>query len=174
MRSWLLIGVIGALVLTLIGTGLWLNTQKVQKESVTATTTVRALPRDSGAMLLFTTRDGRVVSVPDFTYLHPSLDIEGRNETYVYVTQDDNAVEMDPRYGIVYGNDGTLTIGLFAEPLGATRLLAETKLRELMEGVPDDILCLLPVSVGVPDTMNSSFVGRELGLSFCPCAVTLP
>ncbi len=174
MRSWLLIGIIGALVLTLIGTGLWLNTQKVQKESVTATTTARALPRDSGAMLLFTTRNGIVVSVPDFTYLHPSLDIEGRDQTYVYVTQDDNAVEMDPRYGIVYGNDGTLTIGLFAEPLSATRLLAETKLRELMEGVPDDILCLLPVSVGVPDTMDSSFVGRELGLSFCPGAVTLP
>lgn len=132
-----------------------------------------ALPRDSGAMLSFLTRDGKVVSVPDFTYGHPSVNVEDTAYTFAYVTQSLEGVELDPRYGIVYGNDGTLIIGLYAEPLGETRRAAEGKLRELMP-LPDDILCSLPIDVTVPDTIESRYTGKQLGLSFCPGATPLP
>lgn len=169
-----LVPVIAASLLVLAGGAAWWYVNQVPQEgNKTATTTVQALPRDSGAMLSFTTKDGKVVSVPDFTYGHPSVDVEDTAYTFAYVTQSLEGVEEDPRYGIVYGNDGSLVVGLYAEPWSTTRLAAEAKLRTLMP-LPDPILCALPIEVTVPDTIENIYTGKQLGLSFCPNALDLP
>lgn len=172
MRTLIPVAVASLLVLA-GGIAWWYVNQTPKEGSQTVTTTLQALPRDSGAMLTFTTKDGKVVSVPDFTYGHPSVNVEETTYTFAYVTQSLEGVEEDPRYGIVYGNDGTLIVGLYAEPLGATRLAAEAKLRALMP-LPDPILCALPIEVTVPDTIESIYTGKQLGLSFCPNALDLP
>lgn len=128
-------------------------------------------PREAGATILLTLRDGRTVSVPDFTYNHPQVDAEG--VTYVLLTQTPEGVEEDTRYGIVFGTDSTFTIGLFEEPFGASRRAAEEKLLKLL-GLPEVALCTLDVSVGVPDTIGGAYAGKNLGLSFCPKAIPLP
>ena len=165
MRSPVLLGVLVAVLIVAAAGTWWL----VQKEKVVVDTPVmesKMLPRDSGAMLLLKTRDGQLVTVPDFTYGHPSVEVEDTGITYVYVTQDDTLTEADPAYGIVYGSDSSITIGLLTAPLKESRQRAELKLRELLP-VPDVVLCALPIKVVAADTMGTMYGGKNLGLSFC-------
>lgn len=171
MRSPIVLGSIAALILIGAGIGFWLfstHTPLIEEVLIPP-----ADPRDSGATVLLTTRGGEVISVPDFTFNHPRVDLENTEITLVLVSQNADKTEMDPSYGIVYSTDSSFTIGLFSEPLGAARLRAEDRLRALVP-VPDDILCQLPISVAVPDTIQPMYKGKDVGLSFCPGAVQLP
>jgi hypothetical protein len=123
-------------------------------------------------MLLFRMRDGQTVTVPDFTYGHPSVEVEDTGITYVYVTQDDTLTEADPAYGIVYGSDASIVIGLLAEPAAQSRQRGEVKLRELLP-VPDVVLCALNIKVVAADTMETMYGSKDLGLSFCDGSVAL-
>jgi len=171
MRSPVLLGIALALLLVGIGCMWWYMGQK-PIEAPTQATTTRALPRDSGATIVLTTKTGKVVTVPDFTYGHPSVEVEDTGVTYVYVTQDDSLTELDPVYGIVYGSDSSIVMGLFAEPLADARLRAEAKLKELLP-IPEPILCEMNIVVNAADTINPVHVGRNLGLSFCAGATAL-
>lgn len=171
MRTLLPVALASLIALSAIGAWWFMN--RPQETTSTPAAAPVSLPRDSGAMISFTTKSGKVVSVPDFTYGHPSVNIEDTTYTFGYVTQSLDGVEADARYGIVYGNDGSLIIGLLEEPLSASRSAAEAKLRELLP-LPDTILCELPIQVAVPDTIESTYTGQQLGLSFCPGAVSVP
>ncbi|KND50806.1 MAG: hypothetical protein AB202_00160 [Parcubacteria bacterium C7867-007] len=116
-------------------------------------------------------RDGEIRTVPDFTKDHPS--IEQTSGTYYYVTQNEQNEEMYPDFSIVYGSDSSLSIGIFAEPLGASRLHAEQVLKKLL-GLSNSELCKLDVAVMVPVDVSETYAARDLGLSFCPGAVKLP
>jgi|GEM_PF-3488485 len=172
MRPSIVLGIALALLLALTLIGWKLHTRT---EGTVATTTPHAvqLPRDSGAAVVLTDRSGRVITVPDFTYGHPSVEVEDTGITYVYLTQSDDLVEHDPRYGIVYGSDHSFTIGLLSGSPKETRAAAEAKLRELVP-LPDAILCTLKLAVRAADTIEPRLAGKELGLSFCPNAVPLP
>ncbi len=117
------------------------------------------------------TRGGQVLSVPDFTSGHPS--INEQSGTYYYVTQDENGNQEASDFSIVYGGDSSVSIGLLAEPLGAARAHAEAKLRQLIPATNDQ-LCSLDVSVMVPPSVSDNYAGDDLGLSFCPNAIVLP
>ena len=174
MRSPLLLGVLSALILAAVAVTVWylgkatpeVPLPEVPEEEV-------ALPRDSGALLVLTSKTGQIITVPDFTYTHPSLEVEQSGITYVYVTQDDDLKEADPYYSIVYGSNSSILIFLLAEPLTTARARAEEKLKEFIP-IPEDVLCSLKVSVKTTDTINPMYAGKELGLSFCPGAVALP
>lgn len=169
MKSPIRIGIMAAVAVVLIVSTFWYLMPSKKNEKVEAISA--PTPRDAGATILLELTDGRKVSVPDFTYNHPQIDAE--EVTYVLVTQTEEGAEEDARYGIVYGTDSTFTIGLFEEPFGAHRRLAEAKLKELL-GLPEDVLCKLDISVGVPDTIEGPYKGKNLGVSFCPGAVSLP
>lgn len=173
MRSPVVLGIGVALLAVLSVAGWWMMPKDKANDTATSTPAISSLPRDTGAHVVLRTKSGRIVSVPDFTYGHPSVEVEDTGVTYVHITQNDDLEEADPRYGIVYGSDSTFILGLMATPLGATRLVAEQKLKEFVP-LPDDILCGLSVSVRTADTIDARFAGRELGLSFCPGAVPLP
>lgn len=111
------------------------------------------------------------IMVPSFVEGTPTLDLDAAS--YHYVTYNQDYTPVDPAYGIVYGTDGSLSIGIFAEPLGASRLKAEARLRQLLS-LSDAQLCSLTVQVSVPASVNETLAGRNLGLSFCPGAAPLP
>ena len=116
-------------------------------------------------------RDGSVVTVPDFTRGAESYTLPAG--TYYELTNNQATQGSAAEYDIVYGTDSSITVSLLKEPLGQARLLAETKLRTLIP-VSDAALCTLDVTVGVPYGVNQFYAGQNLGLSFCPNAVSLP
>jgi hypothetical protein len=169
MKSPRSIGVVAALAVVLVVAVFWYVAPKMENKE--AKPTQAPTPREAGATILLTLTDGRTVSVPDFTYNRPQIDAE--EVTYVLLTQTPEGVEEDARYGIVFGTDSTFTIGLFSEPLGENRTIAEAKLIELL-GLPQNALCKLDISIGVPDTIEGPYKGKNLGVSFCPGSVSLP
>ncbi len=64
-------------------------------------------------------------------------------------------------------------IGILEEPLGSTRVQAETYLMNVL-GISQQEMCSLKYSVSVPNDVNSVYSGMNLGFSFCPHAVKLP
>lgn len=170
MRSPYTLGIVAALVLVLAAGGAWYVL--TQQQSLIEFVPAVANPRDSGATILLTTSSHKRISVPDFTFGHPRVDLDKTDITLVLLSQTTDGVEEDPRYGIVFSSDGTFTIGLFKEPLREARIAAEQRLREFVE-VSDDILCDLPITVAVPDTIQPRYAGRDVGLSFCSGALSL-
>lgn len=136
--------------------------QTGQSVPVTQTQPARQIPLNS--------TQGTVM-VPSFIEDAPVLQLD--SASYHYVTYNEDYMPVDPAYGIVYGSDGSLSVGVFLEPLGASRLKAETKLRQ-MTSLTDAQLCSLNVQVSVPSSVNETLSGRNLGLSFCPGATPLP
>ena len=68
--------------------------------------------------------------------------------------------------------DGAFTIELLAEPIAAARAEAELFLLDRL-GISQAQMCLLNYWVGVPDSVNATFAGKNLGFSFCPGATQL-
>lgn len=122
--------------------------------------------------IVLRTADGEAYEVPDPTNGRPAD--SQPSGTYYHVTQDPARQEEDTRFGIVYGTDSSIAVGLFAEPLREARLAAEQKLRVVFPGVPDDGLCRMSVTVMVPPSVNYLYAAQNLGLSFCANAVVLP
>ncbi len=65
------------------------------------------------------------------------------------------------------------TVTLLAEPLGTTRLAAESFLIDRL-GIEARDLCRIRYYLGVPNSVNSVYTGDNLGFSFCPGATKLP
>lgn len=169
MRAYYIAGIILAVLVGGVMAYFVFATPEVREEKSSEV----AVSTPSGPTISIYTRDGKVATVSDFTFNKPRVVAEESDVTYVYATQNADGVEEDPRFGIVYGSDSTFVVGLFQEPLGESRKRAEARLRALLP-LPDDILCLLRISVIVPDTIGPMYRGRDLGLSFCPGAVFLP
>ena len=172
MRSPIIFGVGGAVMLVLVVSA-WQFYSARSPEQVEDTPKLASVPRDSGTSVLLRTRDGKNVTVPDFTYTHPSVTYEETGRIYVFLTQTDDLVEKDPRYGITYGSDSTFIIALLASPLSESRAAAEVAFKEFVP-LPDSVLCALSVTVQVADTIDTQYAGKNVGLSFCPGALPLP
>jgi hypothetical protein len=65
------------------------------------------------------------------------------------------------------------TIALEKEPLGQTRVAAESFLLAAL-GISQSQLCSLNYYVGTDVQTNSFYAGKNLGFSFCPGATVLP
>lgn len=111
--------------------------------------------------------DGREASVPDFT-LENQTEVSGPETGY------DVGGSSEGDYHVLYfPEDSYFLISIFAEPIGANRLLAEAELRRRLK-LPDEELCALNVDVFTTVEANESYAGMSLGLSFCRHAVPLP
>jgi len=125
----------------------------------------------SGDFIVVEAQNGTAVSIPNIIKDTPSFPIG--SHTYYFVTNNQQAEGEDAQFDIVYGTDSSISIGLFKEPLGATRVAAENSLRSLLKQ-SDSVLCTLVISVAVPYSVNQFYSGQNLGLSFCPGATALP
>jgi len=129
------------------------------------------VPANNTTTRTVVTTDGTSISIPDITANHPAdTEVSG---TYYHVTENQNHDQLYPNFNIVYGTDSTFSIGLSSEPLGQARLAAENKLRELT-GLTNAQLCKMSVTVMTIPSVNETYAGQELGLSFCPGATKLP
>ena len=131
------------------------------------TTTPTTLPGNMPSSLTLTLRNGTQVSVPDFTKQNQPATANAENGFQI-------AGSATSTFHILYfPHDFGVLISLYAEPLGATRLVAEKALRAAF-GLSDVQLCDLTVDVRTPIGINSLYAGKNLGFSFCPGATVLP
>lgn len=116
-------------------------------------------------------KDGSTVTVPDFRADHPAVQ-EG-SQRYYYLTQNQETQGDAAQFDIVYGSDSSVLITLLALPLSSARAAGEASLRTFLP-LSDAQLCALNVTVAVPNGVDDTYSGQNLGLDFCPNAVALP
>lgn len=93
---------------------------------------------------------------------------------HVYEGVSDPTATTTPPYVIAYiAATQYFNIALMQEPIGQTRRDAEQYLMARL-GISETQMCKLNYMVSVPDRVNTSFSGRNLGFSFCPGAIALP
>lgn len=129
------------------------------------------MPDSTERKIILRTLTGQAITAPDPTSGKPSNDIGAY--TYYYLTSNQQAQKSNAEFDIVYGTDSSISITLLKEPLGEARLAAELALRKFFP-LSNTQLCDLDITVAVPVDVNERYPGANLGLSFCPGAVTLP
>lgn len=128
-----------------------------------------------GATRELRTVDGATLVVADFTYnREPVAGADGEIYFDLVHTEPVYSPSETP-YQIQFSEmESEFTVLLIQEPLGASRIAAESYLRTLM-GATDAELCALKIVVAVPYDLNAYYSRYpNLGLSFCPGSVTLP
>lgn len=86
---------------------------------------------------------------------------------------DEGSIGEDLTYQIYFDDvDKNITISLLKEPLQSSRLSAEVALVKRLEVNKND-LCSMNITVNTPAFVNEKYSGNNLGLSFCPGAVSL-
>ncbi len=118
-----------------------------------------------------TAPDGSTYPVPDFRQGKKADTLPAG--TYYHLTDNQTTQGPEAQFEIQYGTDNSITIVLLKEPLKAARLAAENSLRTFFP-LPDEALCKLDVFVSVPASVNETFAGNNLGLSFCQSGTRLP
>lgn len=114
-----------------------------------------------------TLMDGSTVAIPDVMKM-PQPEWAGDESGY------EVAGDVEESFHILYYPDNAgFSVTLLSEPLKDSRLAAEQALRAELK-LSDDQLCKLNMQVNTIRSVNETYAGRSLGLSFCPNAVTLP
>lgn len=114
-----------------------------------------------------TFKDGSQATIPDVTKLPQPAWASSDNG---YVVSGNGQGDFDILY---YPAQSAFSITLLQEPLGQTRLAAEQALRATLK-LTDTQLCKLSADIGTIGSVNETYAGRNLGLSFCPGSVKLP
>lgn len=112
-------------------------------------------------------QDGTIASVPDFTKVNQPTTANAENG---YQIVGSNTGDFHITY---YPQNWGILVSLYAEPLGSVRIAAENALRTSL-GLSDSQLCKLTIDVRTSADVSDTYSGRNLGLSFCPGATTLP
>lgn len=111
--------------------------------------------------------DGNDIRVKDFI---AGAREDPYNEGHFYL----QPINGDTTYQIEYiSATQFFNISLLVEPIGHTRLEAETYLKNIL-GISDSELCSIAYSVAVPNSVNTTYSGTNVGFSFCPNAIKLP
>ncbi len=120
-----------------------------------------------GSTLTIMSRDRKSFQVPDFTKQNQPPTANAQ-DGYNIAGSGASAFHI-----LYFPLDSSILVSLYAEPLGDTRLAAESALRTAL-GLSNSQLCSLLVSVRTSSDVNPYYAGKELGLSFCPGATVLP
>ncbi|MDR3548885.1 MAG: hypothetical protein P4M11_11595 [Candidatus Pacebacteria bacterium] len=175
--------IIGIVVVVLAGLGIYfyLNSASTTSPTGAATSTNPFGPvsnsnpseststsaGSSGSTIPVTLKSGTKVVVPNFTKQNqPST----ANATSGYQVAGTNTSDFQILY---YPDQSYFIVSLFTEPLGATRLAAESALRTTL-GLSNSQLCQLNIQVETTSDVSDVYSGHDLGLSFCSGAVQLP
>ena len=110
--------------------------------------------------------DGREIHVKDF---RASAKQDPYNEGNFYLQPTDGNTSYQIEY---ISATQFFNISLLEEPIGLARLRAEVYLKNTL-GVSDSDLCALAYSVTVPNAVNTTYSGTNLGFSTCADAVKL-
>jgi hypothetical protein len=112
--------------------------------------------------------------VTGLEFLQATTTIEDTSNPGLYHLDAPPTSDSDVPYDITYESATRyFNISLLAEPIGQTRLAAQTYLMEKL-GIAESEMCQLDYMVSVPDWVNDFYAGYDLGFSFCPGAVALP
>lgn len=177
-RIYILLGGIVIIVIGIVVFMLSKNTAPVPVGSTTTSTNPLGLPAGSvpvsttnpnglSGMLNIVLKDGTTASVPDFTKVNQS---PTANAESGYRVAGSNTGDFQILY---YPQNSGILISLLSEPIGPVRLAAENALRITL-GLSDSQLCTLTIEVRTTLSVNTTYSGRDLGLSFCPGATPLP
>lgn len=122
------------------------------------------------------TVDGGTLKVKNFLDDSETIADPQNKDTYYlgnHFSLDGSPQEGEPEYVIAYiSTTQYFNIGLFSEPIGASRKHAEEYLLQHL-GVTKDQLCTLNYTVSVPYTVNQFLTSRDLRFSFCTGNVPL-
>ncbi len=122
---------------------------------------------------IVTVRSRSGTSFPFHDFLSDG-DVEEWGDSNTYLIGSALAVTGEPLYQIFYYTfDQSIGVALLGEPLAVARAAAEESLQRRL-GIGGGDLCHLMIRVSVPNFVDPSLAGRELGISTCPGAVTLP
>ena len=179
MNKWLLVAIAGAvLLLVILGVVVLMLFKHTSPANPLQTTTV---PNPFG-----TNNPGQTTALGSM----PIVLADGSEATIPDITKTTQPAWAGPESGyLVAGSDtgdylatyipsdgkapSEFLVTLYAEPIGATRKVAEAGLRNRL-GMTDAQLCSLWTVVATAPGVNTSYDGVNLGLSFCPGAVKLP
>ena len=111
---------------------------------------------------------GQIASVNDFRRF-PRVSGVGKDLYHLQGLPGD----PDAPVGFFFNDrNDSFSIGIEALPLNENRTAVSEAFR-IMLGVSEKELCLMNIYVGVPYGLSPEMAGKNLGLSFCPGAVSL-
>ena len=116
--------------------------------------------------------DGSIVSVPNFTETEQP-DWAGESAGYQVAGDASGSYLITYIPADEFGSQAQFLVALLAEPLGASRLAAEAELKASLS-LSEGEICMLDAQVWTNDSVNATYAGRDLGLTFCPGATPLP
>lgn len=125
-----------------------------------------------GQGIIVGTEGGGSVQVNDFKNDSATVS-DTNNPGHYYLAGGLDPTGSDVSYSIFYvESDQSFNITLLKEPIGETRIQAETELMQKL-GISQSDMCRLRYWVGVPNFVNAIYSGKNLGFSFCPGATPL-
>jgi hypothetical protein len=117
--------------------------------------------------------DGSTIVVDNFETDRKTVK-DPTNDGYYYLSGGSNVSTTKAPYQIFYDSqDQYFGITLYQEPLGQYRTQAEDELIQDL-GLTQDQMCSLNYDISVGQGVNDTYLGENLGFSFCPGAVALP
>lgn len=124
-------------------------------------------------IILFATHNGPANSKTIQTSQGP-LNVQDYTQHPVQTTNDLIVLAQSNEYQISnFKTDSSFLITLLSKPLSQARVDAQnTLLKDL--NITQAQACTINISVKVPNDVDSTFSGHDLGLSFCPNSITLP
>lgn len=114
--------------------------------------------------------DGTLVYIPDPTRM-PQPEGYTPEQGYELGGSDSGSYQI---LFFTSGSENRILISLLAEPLGETRKNAEVELRSSLKLSDADICALSNLEVWTLPSVNETYSGQDLGLSFCPGSILLP
>jgi hypothetical protein len=139
----------------------------VGQQNSTTTTGTETISGNTSTVMPIELSTGQKVVVPDFTKTNQPL---AASATSGYQVAGSSLANFQILY---FPKDSYFLISLFTEPLGDTRKAAEGQLRAQLK-LSDAQLCKLHIDVNTLASVNQTYAGENLGLSFCPGSVQLP
>lgn len=116
---------------------------------------------------------GNVVSVSDFTKEAGVIEDPYNPGQFVLTGDAESVIGKTPFSTRYVPTDDSFVITLMSKPLAASRVVAESELREMLH-IDEGAMCALRYGVYVPGAVSETYAGQNLGFSFCPGAVALP
>ncbi len=148
------------------------QTQNNGGTSVSGTNSSTGGSTGTGSRIQVAGTDGQTYEIKDFKNDPATLSDKNNPGQYILAGGRTPSPLTTP-FSILYIDSiQNFNITLLREPIGDIRLQAEQLLLQRL-GISQEKMCGLRYSVGVPESVNSFYAGKNLGFSFCPGAVKL-